>query len=106
MPIPFRTDLRDRLPLPLARLYSRAHNAKSWLERHGSALYLLEAGVKLWGAAQVSAYLQSHRRIADVDRRLACLALPSLGNWVELLREVSAATAAMDPHPFPDVAGV
>ena len=102
----FRTEVRDRLPLPLARLYRRTYNAKSWVERHANALYLLEAGVKLAASAQVAVYLASGARMDDVDRRLQGLALPSLGRWVELLREVSKATAALDPHPFPGLAGV
>ncbi len=102
----FRTDVRDRLPLPLARLYRRTHNAKSWVERHANALYLLEASVKLAASAQISVYLAGETRDESVDRRLQGLALPSLGRWVELLREVSKATAGLEPHPFPHLAGV
>src|SRR5262249_17264446 len=36
-------DLVRRLPLPLAQLYRRAHNAKTALERHLTAFYLWEA---------------------------------------------------------------
>jgi hypothetical protein len=33
-------DLVQRLPLPLAQLYRRAHNAKTPLEQHLTAFYL------------------------------------------------------------------
>ncbi|KAF0244595.1 MAG: serine/threonine protein [Planctomycetota bacterium] len=102
----FRTDLRDRLPLPLARLYRRAFNAKAGSDRHANAFYLLEALLKFAAGAQVAAYLASGSHQPALDKRLAHLALPSLGHWVEFLREISAATASLDPHPFPDIAGV
>lgn len=102
----FRTDLRDRLPLPLARLYRRAFNAKSRLERHHSAYFLLEATVKLAASAQVAAWLVSGNRDADVERRLRGLASPAIGHWVEFLRDVSTRVAPLDPHPFPEIAGV
>jgi len=102
----FRTDLRDRLSLPLARLYRRAYNAKARSDRHHNAYYLLEATIKAAAAAQIAAYLAGGVRDAALDKRLAHLALPSLGHWVEFLREVAAATATLDPHPFPEIAGV
>jgi len=102
----FRTSLRDRLPLPLAGLYRRAHNAKSRLERHGNALYLLEATVKLAAASQVAIYLGSRVRQEAVDRRLAHLALPSFGHWAEFLRTISLSTSQLEPHPFPELSGV
>jgi serine/threonine protein kinase/formylglycine-generating enzyme required for sulfatase activity len=102
----FRADLRDRLPLPLARLYRRAFNAKARIDRHHNAFYLLEATIKAAAAAQIAAYVAGGARDPTLDRRLAHLALPSIGHWVAFLREVSAATARLDPHPFPDIAGV
>ena len=72
----FRTDLRDRIPLPLARLYRRAFNAKSRLERHLQAYHLLEATLKLAAAAQVAVYLAAGRRDPTLDERLSRLALP------------------------------
>ena len=44
-------DLLRRLPLPLAQLYRRAHNAKSPQDRHQSAFYLWEAALKLLAPA-------------------------------------------------------
>lgn len=41
------SELVERLPLPLAQLYCRAHHAKMPLERHQSAYFLWEASVKL-----------------------------------------------------------
>ena len=48
--LPFDETLVQRLPLPLAQLYRRAHNAKSPLERHHAAYYLWEAALKLLGS--------------------------------------------------------
>lgn len=43
----FDSELVERLPLPLAQLYCRAHYAKMPLERHQSAFFLWEASVTL-----------------------------------------------------------
>ncbi len=102
----FRADLRDRLPLPLARLYTRSFNAKSRLERHHVAVSLLEATARLVASAQIAVHAASGRRDTGLEARLENLALPSLGHWVEFLREASRATAGYEPHPFPDLAGV
>jgi hypothetical protein len=101
----FQPELRDRLPQPLARLYRRAFNARSGAARHGAAFYLLEAAVKLAASAQIAIYLQARSRDPKLEARLAHLALPSFGHWVEFLREVSGRTAAQEAHPFPVLAG-
>jgi hypothetical protein len=46
--------LLQRLPLPLAQLYRRAHNTKTPLDRHRAAYYLCEATLKLLGSAAVA----------------------------------------------------
>lgn len=51
-------DLVRRLPLPLAQLYRRAHNAKTALERPQAAYYLWEAALKLLGAVAVLEYAE------------------------------------------------
>lgn len=90
----FHRDYLVRLPLPLAQLYSRAHNAKQARARHDNAFYLCEALIKLAAAAPVFAYLAETRRGEPrsdaVDRQLAHLTLPSLGHWLALLRELAA----------------
>ena len=50
--------LIQRLPLPLAQLYRRAHNAKTPLERHLTAFYLWEAGLKLLASVAIVEYVQ------------------------------------------------
>jgi formylglycine-generating enzyme required for sulfatase activity/serine/threonine protein kinase/Tfp pilus assembly protein PilF len=86
----FHRDYLIRLPLPLAQLYSRAHNAKDARSRHDNTFYLLEALVKLAVAPAAAAYLDEVRhgaaRDEAVDRELVKLALPSLGQWVGMLR--------------------
>src|SRR5215203_4106438 len=89
----FRRDYLARLPLPLAQLYSRAYNAKDPRGRHDNTFYLFEALVKLAGAPAVAAYLHEidhgAPRVAALDRLLVHLALPSLGQWVAMLRETA-----------------
>jgi serine/threonine protein kinase len=89
----FQRDYLVRLPLPLAQLYGRAYNAKDSRSRHDNTFYLFEALVKLAAAPCIAAYLQelsqgaAHK--AAFDRLLAQLALPSLGQWVAMLRELA-----------------
>ena len=89
----FQRDYLVRLPLPLAQLYSRAYNAKDARGRHDNTFYLFEALIKLAAAPAVAAYLheveQGGPRVAALDRLLAHLALPSLGQWVAMLRELA-----------------
>src|SRR5262249_42458063 len=83
-----------RLPLPLAQVYSRAYNAKDGRSRHDNAFYLFEALIKLTCGPAVMAYLQEVEqgapRVAAIDRLLLHLALPSLGQWLAMLRELAA----------------
>jgi serine/threonine protein kinase/WD40 repeat protein/tetratricopeptide (TPR) repeat protein len=89
----FHREYLVRLPLPLAQLYRRAHNAKDARGRHDNAFYLFEALIKLAAAPAVAAYLREvqhgAQRIKAIDRLLAHLALPSLGQWVAILRELA-----------------
>ncbi|MDA0660831.1 MAG: hypothetical protein O3C60_18660 [Planctomycetota bacterium] len=83
-PDEFRREYLLRLPLPIAQLYGQAYNAKSPRERHDNAFYLLEALVKLAASTATACHLEevSQGRFARVpllDRQLAQLALPSLG---------------------------
>ena len=57
----FDDDLVRRLPLPLAQLYRRAHNAKTPLDRHNAAYCLWEAALKLLGSAAIVAYAERGR---------------------------------------------
>ena len=49
-------DLLPRLPLPLAQLYRRAHNAKTPRDAHDFAFYLWEAALKLLAAGAAATY--------------------------------------------------
>src|SRR5258707_320129 len=55
--IPFDEPSVRRLPLPLAQLYRRAHNAKTPQDRHLAAYFLSEAALKLLGCVTVVAYV-------------------------------------------------
>ncbi len=89
----FQRDYLIRLPLPLAQLYQRAYNDKSAQSRHNNTFYLFEALIKLATAPAVAAYLleveQGGPRVAELDRLLVHLALPSLGQWVGMLRALA-----------------
>jgi internalin A len=89
----FHREYLLRLPLPLAQLYSRAHNAKDARDRHDNTFYLFEALVKLTTAPAVAAYVGEVEGgapcVAALDRLLLQIALPSLGQWLGLLRELA-----------------
>ena len=103
----FHREYLIQLPLPLAQLYNRAHNAKDPRNRHDNAYYLFEALVKLMAAPLVAAYLHEIRhggkRVEVLDWRLQQVALPSLGQWVGMVRELAKhfGTQAETPgHPL------
>ncbi len=58
----FDDELARRLPLPLAQLYRRAHNAKGARDRHDTAYCLWEASLKLLGATAIAAYAERGAR--------------------------------------------
>src|SRR6516162_11427645 len=82
----FDEDLARRLPLPLAQLYRRAHNAKTPLERHLTAFYLWEASLKLLSSVVVVEYAGLGEPAPEIAERLKNLARPSLGHWREFVR--------------------
>src|SRR5690349_16241881 len=88
----FHREYLLRLPLPLAQLYSRAYNAADPRSRHDNTFYLFEALVKLTAAPAIACYLfeveHEGSRVANLDRLLAALVLPSLGQWLAMLREL------------------
>lgn len=91
MPADFACDenLIRRLPLPLAQLYRRAHNAKTPLERHLTAYYLWEAGLKLLASVAVVEYAEAGLTPdPQFAERLTSLARPSLGHWWEFVRRL------------------
>lgn len=89
----FRREYLVRLPLPLAQLYSRAYNAKDGRSRHDNCFYLFEALIKLTSCSLIASYVdgirRGDRRSGKLDKPLAQLALPSLGQWVGFVRELS-----------------
>src|SRR5205814_9184746 len=85
--------LLQNLPLPLAQLYRRAHNAKTPLERHLAAYYLWEAALKLLASVAVVEYAERGPAAPDVAGRLKNLARPAVGLWWEIVRLLVAALA-------------
>src|SRR5437764_91946 len=79
-------DLIRRLPLPLAQLSRRALNAKTPLERHLTAYYLWECGLKLLGSAVVVDYAEFGDHDPELADRLTNLARPAVGHWWEFAR--------------------
>src|SRR4051794_31450730 len=84
----FDDDLARRLPLPLAQLYRRAHNAKGARDRHDTAYCLWEAALKLLGATAVVAYAERGEPAPELAERLQNLARPALGHWWEFVRRL------------------
>ncbi len=78
--------LIQQLPLPLAKLYRHASNAKSSLDRHQAAYFLWEAALKLLAAAAVAT--AAERKLSDpaMLEQLSSLARPSLGEWRKYVR--------------------
>ena len=81
-------DLIRRLPLPLARLYRRAHNAKTPLDRHQAAYYLWEASLKLLGSVAIVAYAERGLHQPELAGSLQNLARPAVGHWWEFVRKL------------------
>ena len=103
----FRREYVVRLPMPLAQLYSRAHNAKDARSRHDNAFYCFEALIKLASATAIAAYVQQigngAAHVDSIDRLLERLAAPSLGHWLEMLRELTrhfSASSESVTHPL------
>jgi serine/threonine protein kinase len=70
----FNDDLVQRLPLPLAQLYRRAHNSRTPQERHHAAYYLWEAALRLLGAVALVQYATLGERDQQlIARQLAKL---------------------------------
>jgi len=82
-----------RLPLPVAQLYSRAYNAKDARSRHDNCYYLFEAVIKLAACPLIAGYVDGVRqgaaRVKEIDGLLLKMALPSLGQWMAMLRELA-----------------
>jgi WD40 repeat protein/serine/threonine protein kinase len=92
--------LMQRLPLPLAQLYRRAHNAKTALERHNTAFFLWEAGLKLLGSVAVVEYAERATPDPQLAEALQCLARPSLGQWWALVRKLVPVLAGQEDADF------
>ena len=80
--------LLQRLPLPLAQLYRRAHNAKNPLDRHLTAYYLWEASLKLLASSAVIEYAERGRPEPELAECLQNLARPTVGHWWEFARRL------------------
>src|ERR1700736_559720 len=92
--------LVQRLPLPLAQLYRRAHNAKTALERHNTAFFLWEASLKLLGAVAVIEYAERSEYDPALSQRLTALARPALGHWWEFVRRLVPVLAEQGDAAF------
>ncbi len=91
-------ELLHRLPLPLAQLYLRAHNAKTPLDRHLAAYYLWEASLKLLACVAIVEYARLGSHDPNLVECLTSLARPSLGHWWEYVRRLLPALADGDPR--------
>src|SRR5262249_9712105 len=89
----FDEALAQRLPLPLAEVFRRACFAKGARDRHDTAYYFWEAGLKLLGSVAVAAYSERPAHHPDLTERLHILARPSVGHWWEFVRLLVPALA-------------
>src|SRR5262249_7664877 len=81
-------DLIRRLPLPLAQLYRRAHNAKTPLDRHLTAFFLWEASLKLLASTAIVTYAGLGQPEPELTDCLETLARPAVGQWGECVRRL------------------
>jgi serine/threonine protein kinase/tetratricopeptide (TPR) repeat protein len=86
-------ELLRRLPLPLAQLYRRAHNAKTARDAHDFAFYLWEAALKLLAGSAAVSYRHEQPTDPKIAAALANLARPSLGHWCEIVRRLTPVLA-------------
>ena len=98
--MPSETTLDDavlhQLPLPLAQLYRRAHNAHNPTEAHQAAFYAFEVALKLLGATAVVEYAERTDPDPAITSRLEALARPALGHWWEFARLLLPVLATAD----------
>jgi serine/threonine protein kinase len=98
--LPIDEDLLHRLPLPLAQLYRRAHNAKTPLEQYLAAFYLWEAAIKLLGAVAVAEYAARGTPEPRYASALEMMVRPSLWHWWQCARLLVPALAEREPARF------
>jgi hypothetical protein len=84
----FDEDLVRRPPLPLARLYRRAQNAKSPFDRHQAAYFLCEAALRLLASTAVVRFAEQPEHDPALVEALKKLARPSLGDWWGIVRRL------------------
>jgi hypothetical protein len=88
-----------RLPLPLARLYRLAHQARTPVDQHAFAVYLWEAILRLLGSVAVVEYLARGEPAPEVKRELTNhLARPKLEHRLYFIRLLLPLLAEHDPH--------
>ena len=73
-------DFLRQLPLPIAQLYLRGHNAKTPLERYLASYYLWEASLKLLATTAIVEYAELKDHDEAIEERLQNLARPSTGH--------------------------
>jgi serine/threonine protein kinase len=93
-------ELVRRLPLPLAKLYLRAHNAKTPYDRHQAAYFLWEAALKLLGSVAIVSYAESGQLHPDLASSLESLARPSVGHWWGYVRLLVPVLAEANDEGF------
>jgi DeoR/GlpR family transcriptional regulator of sugar metabolism len=84
-------------PYPIAKCYERLIRTRERGERWDAIRYLFEVSLKYAASVAIAQYLQSGAASAATNGSFACLARPSLGHWLNLLRlcvrEASSAQA-------------
>ena len=78
--------LRD-YPYPIAKCYERLIRTRDIMERHDQVRYLFEVTIKYCASIAIAEFLNSAVSDPTTDQALRCLTRPSLGHWVNLIRQ-------------------
>jgi hypothetical protein len=83
-----KTDIYFHYPYPIAVTFHNADNAREPVEAHDKILKLFEVTLKYLASVMICEYLEDGPDDQQVNRALAGLARPSLGQWNGFLREI------------------
>ena len=83
-----KADINISYPFPIAVTFHNADNAREPVEAHDKTLKLFEVVLKYFASVAIGEYLEDGPTDPQVNRTLAGLVRPSLGQWNGFLREI------------------
>jgi DeoR/GlpR family transcriptional regulator of sugar metabolism len=84
---PISEPILHEYPYPIAKCYERVIRTRELAERWETLRYLFEATLKYSAAISIAQYLQAGHPDQATNASFACLSRPSLGHWLNLLRQ-------------------